>query len=118
MILCGFYETERIMVHPNDNLEESHWIDITKDKDEPTFYVTYCCDEDWIWEFGYDKTSYERIKHIITDCIFECDSMEELMDVLDEIFEEMLYGIDEEIDDEDDDDIDCCGDCDRCKYLN
>ena len=118
MYLCGFGNVERIMCHEEDELDVQHYVDLIMDKDEPVFYVTCCCNEDFMWEFGYDKTSYERIKHIITDCIFECDSMEELMDVLDEIFEEMLYGIDEEIDDDDDDDIDCCGDCDRCKYLN
>ena len=113
MILCGFYETERIMVHPNDNLEESHWIDITKDKDEPTFYVTYCCDEDWVWEFAYDKTTYERIKHLIVDCILECDDMDDLIEVLDEIFEEIVYG--SRYDDVDE----CDGDCAHCGvYLN
>lgn len=121
MILCGFGNLERIMCHEGHNLEEQHWIDLAMDKDEPIFYVTCCCNEDWEWEFGYSKTMYERIKNIIVDCIFECDTMEELMDVLDEIFEEIVYGDDEEYeeDDGDDDDDDCCGDCGRCRmYLN
>ena len=117
MLLCGFENLERIIVHPYNNLEESHWIDLIKDKDEPVFYVTCCCDEDWEWEFDYDKTSYEKVKHLIIDCIFEAENMEDLIDDLDEIFEEIVYGPQEEIKDEDD--IDCCGDCGRCrKYLN
>lgn len=114
MILCGFYESERIIVRPNSGrIEESHWIDLTKNGNEPVFYVTCCCNEDWEWEFDYDKTSYERIKHIITDCIFACDTMEELIDTLDEIFEEMVYGSDY------DDVEECNGDCDHCGvYLN
>lgn len=121
MILCGLYENERIIVHPYNNLEESHWIDLIKDKDEPVFYVTCCCNEDWEWEFDYSKTNYERVKHIILDCIFECHDMEALMDDLDEIFEEIVYGSDyEDVEEyEEDDEIDCCGDCDRCgRYLN
>lgn len=118
MYLCGFYETERIIVHPNGNLEESHWIDLVKDKDEPIFYVTCCCDDEWGWEFGYDKTNYERIKHIIVDCIFECNDMEDLIDDLDEIFEEIVYGSDDEIEEDEDECDDCCGCCGRCEYLN
>ena len=132
MILCGLYESERIIIHPYHNLEESHWVDIIKDKDEPVFYVTCCCNEDWEWEFDYSKTNYERIKHIILDCIFECNDMEALMDALDEIFEEIVYGSDEdeyeieiEVEEEDEYEIDeddcygdCCGRCGRCEYFN
>lgn len=130
MLLCGFENLERIIVHPYNNLEESHWIDLIKDKDEPVFYVTCCCNEDWEWEFDYSKTNYERVKHIIIDCIFECNDMEALMDDLDEIFEEIVYGSDEEIKEDDEIDEDeedcydddeccgCCGYCDRCEYAN
>lgn len=122
MILCGFGNLERIMYHEDHDLETQHWIDLTMDKDEPIFYVTCCCDEEWQWEFGYSKTMYERIKNIVTDCIFECDTVEELIDDLDEIFEEIVYGDNyddvEEYEDDDDED-DCCGDCGRCGiYLN
>ena len=120
MILCGFVNLERIMVHEDHDFETQHWIDLTMDKDEPIFYVTCCCNENWEWKFGYSKTMYERIKNIIVDCIFECDTVEELIDMLDEIFEEIVYGSDyEDVEEYEDDDDDCCGDCGRCrKYLN
>ena len=120
MILCGFGNLERIMCHEADTLDVQHYIDLTMDKDEPVFYVTCCCDNEWQWDFGYSKTNYERIKNIIVDCIFECDDMEELIDTLDEIFEEIVYGSDEEIEEEyEEDECDeCCGCCGRCEYFN
>jgi len=116
MLLCGTYETEKIMVHPDDNPHSSHYIAITKDKDEPMFFVTSCCNDEWIWEFVYTKTNYEIVKFLIMDCITECGTMGELIDALDAVFEEdcveMLYNEAElqEIE------IECDGDCEHCEF--
>lgn len=114
MILCGFGNLERIMIHEAHDIEEHHWIDLVMDKDEATFYLTCCCSEDWEWQFAYDKTTYEEVKHIVMDCIFSCETVEELIDTLDEIFEEMLYGSEEEDDYYEAGNGDCCGKCGGC----
>lgn len=105
MVFCGSTNVERIIVHPMDNLNESHYIDIVTDKDDPVFYVTCCCDEDWGYEFPYNKSDYERIKFNIMEAIFECDTMDELLDVLSEIFEDGFETIEDE----------CDGDCANCE---
>mgnify|MGYP005612569429 CR=1 FL=1 len=114
MMLCGVVESERIIVHPNDRPHESHWIEITKDKDRPIFYVTTCCNIDWSWDFWYSKTNYDNIKHLIEDCILESDTMPELINKLDEIFTE--YFSDIVCYDDETDNLDCDGDCDNCEF--
>lgn len=134
MIFCGIGNLERFFFHEKDCLEERHWIDVAMSEDEPTFAVTNCCDDEWIWEFFYDKTNYELIKCAIMDCIMGCDTMDELIEALDEVFEcefsdivvcDECYcqGCEEELfDDEDEDDdsedeelFDCDGDCKTCE---
>lgn len=114
MIFCGNVSSERLVVHPNDDPHSSHYIDITMEKNLPVFNVTCCCDEDWEWRFWYDKTSYDIVKHLIMDCIIECDTMEDLIDALDEVFEtecaDILFWEDElEYDG-------CDGDCSNCGF--
>lgn len=108
MLYCRTYESETIVIHPNDNPDESHVIEIEKGCNEPTFSVTCCCYEDWRWTFMYTKNGYDLIKYYIMDCIRECDDMDELIDTLDAIFEEnfmdMVYDYDE-----------CDGDCANCE---
>ena len=130
MVLCGNYEVEHIIVHPSRNLNEAHCIEITKDKDAPIFSVTYCCDEDWIWEFVYTKTNYEVVKYLIMASIVECDTMRELIDMLDETFaDECEHMICDGVEIECDGDCACCefceeaeevfecdGDCNHCEY--
>ena len=126
MIFCGNYEVENLVVHPNNNLNEAHCIEITKYKDAPIFSVTYCCDDEWIWEFMYSKTNYEVVKYLIMDSIVVCDTMDELIDMLDEVFEEecdhmICEGVECECDccgeeEEEDDDFECDGDCENCEY--
>ena len=115
MKLCSVGNLERFYVHPNNAPHERHWIDIAMGTDAPTFAVTSCCDDEWIWEFWYDKTSYDLVKHVVMDCIFECDDMDELIDALDEVFEENFEEIvvDEEFQE---DEIQCDGDCDNCEF--
>lgn len=108
MIFCGILEEENIVMHPNDNLEESHYITLTKEMHEAKFIVSCCCNEDWIWEFHYtSKTDYDRIKWCIMDMMCECEDTYELMDLLDEIFldtfNDMIVWEEE--------DHECCGNC-------
>lgn len=105
MVYCGTGNVERIFVHPMNNLNESHYIDIVTNKDDPTFFVTCCCDEDWVYEFEYNKSDYERVKFNIMEMIFECDTMDELLDALSEVFEDGFEIIDDE----------CDGDCQHCE---
>ena len=116
MILCGNYEAETILVHPSNDLSETHCIEITKDKDAPIFSVTYCCDDDWVWEFMYSKTNYEVVKYLIMASIVECDTMGELIEMLDETFEEECYDMICEGVEYYEEDEECDGDCDHCMY--
>jgi predicted RNase H-like HicB family nuclease len=113
MIYCGSNEVEQIKIHPDNAPHESHYVSITKDKDEPKFSVTICCNVEWSWDFWYSKTNYDVVKYLIMDCVFAAETMEELVDMLDEAFEEYCLEITF-------DDDECCGDCERCEnnYLN
>ena len=89
MVYHGTCAIERIVVHPMNNLCETHVIELTKSADKPVFYVTCCCDSDWFYTFYMENNSiYERIKYNIMETIFECDDMDALMRILSEIFED------------------------------
>lgn len=119
MRLCGIENAERVYMHPNDDPHATHYIDIVTSDDRSTFYVTYCCDEEWIWEFEYTKTNYEIVKHIIMDCVFTNDTMEELIDDLDDVFfTECRDMFCEGIEIEDDEyEEECDGDCEHCDFV-
>ena len=114
MLYCRTYETEIIVVHPFNNPDESHFIEIEKDGSTPTFSVTCCCGEDWCWNFIYTKRNYDLIKYYIMDCIRECDDIDEVIDTLDEIFEENFMDIVCNFDEDDCAFADCDGNCDDC----
>ena len=108
MVYHGTYVVERIAVRLMSSLNETHFIDLVKDADAPVFYATCCCNEDWFYEFSMSNNSdYERIKHNIMETIFECDTMEELLNTLSEIFEDGFANI--LVKDE------CNCDCENCK---
>lgn len=108
MVYYGTSVIETIWIGPED---ETHYIELIKADDEPIFYVTICCDEDWIWAFYLDGISnYEMIKHTIINVALDCDNMGELMNVLDVIFMEEFADIIVE------DECRCDGDC--CEYCN
>ena len=114
MVFCGNGSMERLFMHPMDDLNSQHYIDLTMSKDEATFMVSCCCDDEWFYEFAYNKSDYERIKFNIMNAIYECDVMEELIDVLDDIF---IDGFEELIVDCSADDYcdgQCCPGCDGC----
>ena len=108
MMYCGTGSFERILFHDND-LEGTHWIDITMHKDDAVFAVTCCCDDSWEWEFYYGKSDYDLVKFTIMNAIYDCDDVDELLDALDEIFAEEFGDI---AIDEDECECDgCCGGC-------
>lgn len=86
----GTYATETIYVTTGN---EVHYIELTKSGDDPIFFVTTCCNEDWVWAFNMDMSNYDMVKHVIMDTIFDSDDMEELIDTLDEVFEEVFADI-------------------------
>ena len=119
MVYCSTGSLERLFVHPNNNIEERHWVDIAMSNDSPTFAVTCCCDEEWIWEFWYDKTSYDLIKHVIMDCIFDAEDMDDLIDAMDEMFDEHFSDIVVDVAElqEDEMELECDGDCENCEFI-
>jgi hypothetical protein len=86
----GTYATETIYVTTGN---EVHYIELTKSGDDPIFFVTTCCNEDWVWAFNMDMSNYDMVKHVIMDVIFDSEDMEELIDTLDEVFEEVFADI-------------------------
>ena len=114
MQLCTIFNRECIMVHPHDEPNCAHWVDLTVDGDLPKFSVTYCCDDEWYWEFKYTKANYEIVKHIVMDCLLGYDTMDEAIEAMDEMFEIDCAPIVYE--DEDDCSYECDGDCANCEY--
>ena len=108
MIYCGKCETELILMYEEEDTEGPHYISLEKAVNEPTFCVSCCCDNEWVWTFQYRSvTDYERVKWCIMDVLHECENMYQLMDLLNEIFVEVFNDIviyEEE----------CCGNCECC----
>ena len=112
MVYHGTEVTETILVGPSNDYEEVHFVALTKSENDPVFYVTSCCDPDWVWVFNMNNTSsYEMIKYAIMNEAFECRNIEELIEKLDEVFEEDFIDM-AVIDDE------CCGNCENCVCKN
>lgn len=111
---------ERLFMRPENNHNERHWVDITMgaetENEESTFTVTICCDDEWMWEFWYTKTNYDLVKHIVMDCIFESDDINELINNMDEAFE--IYFSDIVVDTAElkEDTFECDGDCKNCSF--
>ena len=116
MILCGFGTLERILVHEANDMDTQHYIDLAMSKDNPTFMVTCCCDEDWFYEFMYSKSDYERVKFAIMEFVFDCDTMEELIASLTELFEDGFEEIVINSSNAQDEDVECDGDCAHCDF--
>lgn len=112
MIYHGTTNTETIFIGQEADLDDVCCIDLIKAHDEAVFYVTTCCNTDWVWQFYMNgETNYEMIKHVIIDAVFECDNIVELMEYLDDVFVEDFDDIivyEEETHD------DCC--CENCNH--
>ena len=94
MIYCGTSMTETIWFRPEKDYEEIHYIELHKADDESIFYVTTCCNDDWVWTFNLNASSnYEMVKFTIMEAAFGCCCINNLLDTLDEIFEEEFLDI-------------------------
>ena len=112
MVYHGTSKIETIWVGPENDMDDVCCIDMTKVYDENAFYVSTCCNTDWVWKFNMEgETNYEMVKHTIIDEVFECENMIELMDHLDDIFGELFGDI---VAYEDEAHDECC--CEACNH--
>ena len=108
MEVAGIRNYEVILVDDGEEVI-SRYIGMTMLDDKPMFRVE--CDEyepGWEYMFAYSKNNYENIKHVIVDAIYECDDMDEVLDVLSDIFESEFCDIL----------MDCDGDCESCEFCD
>lgn len=123
MVYRGTDCTERINMSPMDRMNFTQWIEMRRFAASHELEVFLCDDygnrrEAWSWWFNLDKPmTYEQIKHNIMENMFECDTMDELAEVLGEVFEDGFGDVlmnDERDDCECDcDTCDCCGCCEE-----
>jgi hypothetical protein len=117
MMYHGTSNTETIWFGPENDIEEVHYIELYKADDEQVFYVTTCCNDDWVWAFKMDASAnYEMIKFTILDEMFDCCCINNLLDTLDAIFAEDFADILVEDKDEDACECGCNGNC--CEQCN
>lgn len=117
MIYNGTNVTEKIWFSPMHDDNDTHYISLIKAVNDPVFYVTTCCNEEWVWAFYMDGVSnYEMVKHTIMDTVFECRNIGQLLNELDDIFEENFADIIAH--DECECDGNCCVNCDHRDCLN
>lgn len=111
MIYCQTINKECIAVHPLNDTNSAHFVEIAKYGNIPMFAVWMNDGEDdWFWEFEmFTPSDYERVKMNIFDAIFECDTMLELAEALDAIFEDSFEDILI---------VDECDKCDGCEGCN
>lgn len=115
MMYRGSSFVEMIAFCPDGDPCETHYIEMRKG--DGMFTVGYCCDPDWDYVFHMDSQSdYERVKYNIMEQIFECESIEELLDNLDEIFNDGFADI--LIEDEYDGNCENCEQREANEYLN
>ena len=95
MLYCQTIVSEKIAVHPMDDVNNTQYVELIKCGNEPLFIVcVYDGEDEWFWEFDMTCPSdYERVKLNIFDMIDGCDTMHELVHVLDEIFHEGFSSI-------------------------
>ena len=115
MMYCKTNMVEQIAVHPLDDIESTHFVELVRHGDVPILSVWLDDgEEEWEWEFEmFVPADYERIKMNIYDAIFACDTMLELAEALDDIFDDRFADI--LIVDECSDCDGCCGDCNKSK---
>jgi hypothetical protein len=113
MVYHGTSMTETIWFGPENDLEEVHYIEMHKADDEQVFYVTTCCNPDWVWAFKLNASSnYEMVKFTIMDVASECCCINKLLDALDDIFAEDFADILVE----DEKKYECDGYCEQCDH--
>ena len=118
MMYHGTSNTETIWFGPENDLEEVHCIELYRADDEPVFYVTTCCNADWMWAFKLDvQSNYEMVKFTIMEAAFDCCCIHNLLDTLDDIFAEEFVDI--LVEDKGKYECDeCCENCNHRDCLN
>ena len=117
MIYYGTSNTETIWFGRENDHEEVHYIEMHQLNNEPVFYVTACCNDDWVWAFHADvHSNYEMIKFAIMEAAFESCCISNLLDTLDEIFTEEYADL--VVEDGDCECDECCESCNHRGCLN
>lgn len=90
LVFEGATHTEVLWLRKQDETEERYPIFFTKYGDEPKFSVALEVDNyGQEWEFWMlNPSMYEIIKYAVFDMMMQCETIEELGDVLNEIFNE------------------------------
>lgn len=87
MLYKGTNIMECIHIASEYDAENEYCINMMKVMDENVFYVTTDYDDDWYWAFYLDGVAnYEMVKHAIMDVAFDCDDIEDYLDMLDCVF--------------------------------
>lgn len=116
MIYRGTNFTERIQMTPMDRMHTTQWIEMRRFANSNRLEVVLCDDDGkkvgmWNWKFVLDfPMTYEQIKFNIMEHMFECETIDELADVLDDVFHD---GFDCVIEEDEDCGCDECN-CDEC----
>lgn len=116
MVYQGTFTSETIMFHEAGE-RNMYYIELTKAANESIFYITCHPYEDWGYAFYLTNNSdYERIKFNIMQAMFDCETIDDLIDTLNELFKDGFKEIMINTESE------CDGDCEHCKkhdeYLN
>ena len=88
MVFRGSSNTETIFFHTAGDCDDVHWIDMTIYPGSSSFEVVCCCGEGWKYEFEYTKSDYDRIKFLVMETIFTCETVEEVVETLTEVFDD------------------------------
>lgn len=116
MVYAGTNNSELIIFHAAGDSDNMHFIELNKPINGMTFSVGCCCDREWGYQFRMESNSdYERIKFIIMDSIFNCDDVDELLNMLSSTFEDGFSDI--IIKDECDGNCNCCENNEDNKYF-
>ena len=119
MVYYGTYNTEGIVVHTVDDVDDVHVILLTKECDEAAFTVSVCCYDDWEWKFILTSPAhYEIVKQDIWFATKDTISKKydhRFKDIFNEIFENEFSEI---VLWEDEYDECCCENCNHRDCLN
>lgn len=110
MVYYSAYETEGIVFHTKEDVDDFYIIALTKNLDGETFRVEVDFDDDWYWEFEMIPGAYELIRYMVMDVAFECESEDELLMELDAMLEDCFS----EIATDHVDVCECDGNCEHC----
>lgn len=111
MVYRGTYFAEKITFSPEDEICSTYAVELCKGMEGNDFCVIVETDDyDYIWDFvTNDSSDYERVKFNIMDAMFNIETLDEFVEVLDNIFTDGFSDILVE-----DECNECCGCCNCC----